>query len=384
LVFSTVSDDICLGKNPFLEKLKTSSTSAVEIFEKVQNGQFRKCSEIWNQHGTCCDLPSLIKHAIADKIMISKNLNELKVLLKSAFIKLSTLWEIVSKPSSYFNSAPQIIIDLINRIKADNPHLNLENLNATINVLNRVDTINCTNALSNIRGGALCEICSGMSHHSFLSNKALINTQVCLSLYEQCKYQISAPVIFFGQISKIMKPIMEEIRKCSEKSQSLSDNGLGHIAQYLDLVKLAHLEELKKMAKLIDFDSHNLTSKISFCEKLISIVDAPSFMRIESDIEVYNSNLEKVIEVIKDAKNKKGNHRKFHCSEDSTGGSPESRRLLQNWDQGQGILFGDLIVVPPVAASIDSAYTSYLGAVGTSNHGSNLNTMPMNITHHLP
>lgn len=387
LVYSTMSTDSCVNKNPFLTKLRSSAILNVKIFDSVQTGSFKKCTEVWNKHGTCCELQSLINHARAESIIIHKKLTLLKQLLRQAFQKLSLFWNRITDPKSSFATAPLILQNLINQVKIDNPHLNLTNLEATINVLDRVDVTSCANALSKLRGGALCEICSGVSQHSFVANKALINTQICLDLYEQCKYQISAPVIFFGHISKVMTPIMEQIRKCFERSSADHAIESNPSIEALDVQRLAHLAEMEKMAKLINFDSHDLASKISFCEKLISIVDPPSFIRIENDIDTYIRNLVKALEVAGDSRVKNKNPAKeFDCSERTTGHGSHSvsERLLQNWESSEAILSGDLIVAPTANSSVDSSYSSYLGAVGTSNHGDGQDLMPINITQNFP
>jgi hypothetical protein len=67
--------------------------------------------------------------------------------------------------------------------------------------------------------------------------------------------------------------------------------------------------------------------------------------------------------------------------------SVSPRRLLTtNWVPASTPFIGDVTVVPPVPASIDSSYTAFLGAIGSGgNEGSRpVPHLPINMTMHFP
>ncbi len=61
-------------------------------------------------------------------------------------------------------------------------------------------------------------------------------------------------------------------------------------------------------------------------------------------------------------------------------------QFLHKLNLRQTIFFGDVLVVPPVTANIDSSYTSYFGATGTTGNevSRHVRHMPLNVTTEFP
>lgn len=372
-VFQTINGSSmpCLGKNPFLQKLSQSKRFRVKIENtaierpKLSTG-WPKCRNEWTTHGSCCDLDSLLEYATIDKQFIFEKMNQLKSGILDIFEKLKLFIPSLDRIASNKAKTLKALVRTISKIQKENPNLVISNLNASISVMKSLDVKECSDELSKFRGSALCDICAGNSERYFLTGKALIPTNVCLDLYSKCEFQVSAPTIFMASLLKNLKLIYKR-SVLNHDSEECSDG-----------TNFGVPSQMAMMASMLKSANHTLGEKIEFCEKLIRLVDEPRFFAIQSEqAEIINyiheitQNFARIeTELLK-----------------SSSAIKRLRRRLQSSPFGdQPSLSGDLIVIPiDPHAKVDSAYKSFIGAIGTNiNEASHHHLRPMNLTSLLP
>ena len=242
------------------------------------------------------------------------------------------------------------------------------NLEASISFMKSTEVDVCADELSRLRGGALCDICSGNSQIYFIEGKALISTEACNQLYSKCESQLSVASVFMNSLHEDLKILAARIMGALASDQNTLRGGLEEEVMFL----------------LLKRESQTQADKVQFCEKLIKLVDEPLFFELlskQSDIQALINQIKSYI-TSKDkqySKTEKANgsqHSNCTTSQNTKSEFPPSNFKMP----------GDLIVMPvDPRASIDSSYTSFYGATGTTmNEASHNRSIPLNLTSVLP
>ena len=117
-------------------------------------------------------------------------------------------------------------------------------------------------------------------------------------------------------------------------------------------------------------------ARVEFCERLLRIFEPLYFEQVKSELEL----MIKATDLISDDM--------VNISRDQVWSVKLKRvsRLLQISEPAtfDSMFTSDIIVAPPVTAQVDSAYTSYYGATGTTSTISANNFVVLNLTAHLP
>ncbi len=266
------TEDKCVRHNPFLAQLANSKLSKVQVFSLPKLGTYSKCQSLWNEHGSCCEVNSLIDYANKDRAFIHENMEKLKSGITEIFKQLKSFTqdlEQFKKLEDYKIAALQATIESLQK---NNPHLKADSLDASLEVL-------------------------GFTDLRILSEKALVSTEVCLGLYAKCELQVSAPTIFFESLKKDLQAIKTESQ---EKLQSLTGKSQTSFKPFSanDVYKQKQIEMMSLMLKS---SHHTLADKVLFCEKLIKLVELPHFFRIlegyqtiQSTIKAISNNLKRI------------------------------------------------------------------------------------------
>jgi len=302
-------------------------------------------------------------HGEKDKKFIHKKMTDIKNGFVDIFSNLSLLLPELSRiaqtnSTGLLNNKKNAVEDFLKK----HPHMVSNNLEASISFMKSTEVNVCADELSRLRGGALCDICSGNSQIYFIKGKALISTESCNQLYSKCESQLSVASVFMNSFHEDLKILAARIIRIQDIDEEEID------------------EELKKkrelMLLLLKSHSHSQADKVRFCEKLIKLVDEPLFFELLSQQSAIQALIKKIRSRIASMKG-------LRCLQ-SNGGNFQNNQIQlppSNFE-----MQGDLIVMPvDPRASIDSSYTSYFGATGTTmNEASHHRRIPLNLTSVLP
>ena len=366
----------CLGKNPFLAKLSNSNLFKVKIFESPQMRNQTKCTFEWNEHGSCCEVDSLVTYAKKDREFIRRKMAELKTGIVQIFQQLKSFTKELDQIRAINDKRLAPLHAVIEQLQSNNPHLNTRSLHASLEVLNLTNLTTCSDELSRVRGSALCSVCAGNSEHFFLAKKALVSTDACLRLYEKCEFQVSAPTIFLEALKKELDQINSEASivlnpKLNEIIKPQNNNS------YLQ-------NQMEAMSQMLKSSHHTMKDKVDFCEKLIKLVEEPNFFKIIEEQKQVLGLMRSISSRFSRIKERQP------ATYSVTARNP--KEVLQSGlhtSESNLTLSGDLIVAPvdPMdpRANIDSSYTSYFGANGTNSNEASLHKLlPINLTSIFP
>ena len=385
---SIASDSTQANRNKFLtdndsKKYKvTSENGKLEdvqlVLKQVEKNPAvsGKCSSEWGQYGTFCNYLALEQHAIQGSKTFYEELRSIKHHLLIASRAL-----LIIRDRSFSNSTTtqksKEIEDSISGLAKIAEFCHSENATAFFKVLNLLSNSTefnssisqCWKEIANVRSNSLCGLCSGRSKYFFTHSKVLIEESVCSSVLIKCKRTIHELVGFFdgsatiavdlvkaSGVSILESDIKDFIKESREIHKQISKDGL-----------------LQQISKYIA-QPKDVQAEKAVCEKFLSIHEVKLFKKIEENIK---KTAEMFTKMLSDPEEKM-----IHAY---TGNwvKPPSRRLLQLGDLNSSPFFtGDVLMVP---STIDSSYSSFLGATGTSGNEQMLHKpLPLNITKSFP
>ncbi len=356
------------------------------------------CHEEWSVYGTHCEIQSLTAFAKKEKSNINegasqmaKSINQFGRVIFQA-LKLSSKFKQQPVNASrvdktyakiFTNLSSEDLKNLLRRIKASQKKRSLKN---------------CWKKIANLRASGLCAICSSR-HASFIEeDRLLITNETCHSFLDYCGQTFNLITDFVVFVQTISDAFKTEIGR----------KGLVRIRQDSDKIsKIAERIKRAKISRLINkYLNNNKTDTVSaeLCSMLISVSKQPIALKLAKmlsrlDFERFgevNKRLDRSLSRsgIEARKNWRGfesetkHHRmlKIENSDMSSASSIEASPKLSPADltslDSSSFFIGDV----KVQASIDSSYTSYMGATGTTGNevSAHRRHLPLNLTNLFP
>ena len=434
--YSIKNKSTCSITNPYLEhfRVKISRYSNPSL-DKTEG----KCSGEWNVYGTCCPVKELIEHAALDKKAIEAAVESVKNRLPQLRQSLSDLRDFLLHehfmPNSTVSSvqnAKKAVQELFDLELFENYFDNLLSMSDADLQMFNTSLTTCWQEMVKSRAAAVCDTCSGRSHRFFRNSKGLISQEYCNGIMSHCASTLPPLleiVIGLYKAESLLQKLAEDSRFGLNTSigSSIQFNKVNNY--YSQLLSNIDIEN-----HLDNYNSTNTTMKTNSLRQLcfhflhishttiiehiaaVFASDIQSTLTVLPDIQQHVTlNHQQINDNLHNYKKTKGKKEKKEkiISKSKGGGRKILRRLtelkkkwdlkfaLQNETQLQidvQIFVGDVKMLwnyegnlsnlsnnskLSVASNIDSSYTSYYGAIGTSpNFGQS--PLVLNLTRAFP
>lgn len=183
--------------NSFIRSL---ADAGVKIHPRVERSKANTlCKDEWNAYGSWCDGQSLAEMYEKEKKDILESVQQLDKLADMAVELAAKIHKQISDKKikiGVFKKSKKSILKQIDEIRK-------------INIQNDLSPASnkCWTKMSQIRGSALCSMCSGRNHEFFQSDKALIDYNTCTSVINECSpffFQVKLFTSTFQKLSKLV------------------------------------------------------------------------------------------------------------------------------------------------------------------------------------
>ena len=368
----------CLSKNPFLAILKQKGVTVLNLEEKNQASN--KCQEEWTQFNTCCDYDSIVSYANNDALNIQSNITNTQNLLNS--ISKNFLEKIhMKKIKKARKSLSKSRILKVGALDEFYDILASKELEPFINLIDNLEhkgfntsMSECWTLIARIRSNSLCGICSGRSQIFFKSGLALVDSDICKQIDQQCYSSFEIMVTFVHGFSRILSTLTQMMGRSSKNCKTKSS--IKNMKEIFEQIKSHKVHEaIDNYVK----EQNNDLFKAALCEKLLKF-------STETMIECFSNNLDAINDISSKALKKlRKTLRGITPGSSNSGSTPSpSQRRLQTIDSipstpttqtvtptssdtifpsvPQNLFTNDMGMVKK---NVDSSYTSYIGALGT-------------------
>lgn len=383
----------------FWKRLKDNK---VIILEEPELTNGTGCGQEWSVHGNLCEIKSLTAFAKRETSRMCKSGNRMATTMSSFERIITEGLEVTSK----FREANLKTTDgktKYSQVFASLNTADLKDLLERIKASRKDRSVNkCWRKMANLRSSGLCAICSGR-HSSFIeAEKVLISKQTCDAFLTQCAEPFKLITDFVMLAHKISAAFKDNLD--ADKNPQL-----GQASEEID--KLAKRIKRTDLSRLIVkyLSNKNPVLSAELCSKTISVSKRPFALRLarllsEFDFKkfkVFNRNLKNTLKS-RAAKNPQSNW----SGPEKTANPARALKLLSESDpsleklasfedkpkssdssevqdlKSSEAIEGDV----KVQSSIDSSYTSFLGAIGTSGNEALglMKHLPLNLTNRFP
>ena len=373
---AVVGCNACLNKNPAMPLLKSQGVTVFEkpvFIKEIHNS----CKAEWVQYGSCCEQNSARSYAEGDKQRTMKVLDGVDTFSKDVLAKIDQLFNHVKNILQQKKAVPDALKPLFERLRSSPAEYSREAMLPITDEITRKFG-GCRDFLLSARGSSVCNLCSGRSDSSFFKTKALVSDAVCSQALEKCGSIFTLPFLLTGKLDIIFSTLSNyKIVLPANPSQHQRDAQ----SAFAELQKAVLCRDRKRVLELAQAISVGHTrGKVLFCEKLLRIYEQLYFVEVNRELQLalkVLSLLNKDLELL--SNDSREQVWSLHLR------SAASRRLLNAALPTFDSMFtGDVIVVPPVPANVDSAYSSFLGAVGTNPVFSTHPLVVLNLTDRFP
>ncbi len=378
----------CSDLNPFLDLLSRHKGILLDHPQKDLNSG---CGLEWEQHGTCCNIKPLREIALKDK---KRNNKAVALIIKSLRLAVGSTQLIYHRFQTFSKHLGDIGKQLIQMRKQSHKQISKH-----LNIIIELKLVSCSKKVTHVRSVSLCYICSSQSSNFFFKDKALVNEDLCSYYLQDCVQPIHMILDMIDALNRVIEVTKAQFKQIYLKSTSGDlENEILHMRETLfsnDEFKLItdYLQASDETAK-----KHHLTQ---VCSLLVSLSHKTFLQNMSTALQNYISKLQNLINNLQSAivsNYKRKLRRVLHeetaiSSTTHEGGmstssethhhmsglpTHESQQWLANKATVTALhIQGDVVLFSP--ANIDSSYTSFFGAVGTSGNelSSHFRSMPV-------
>ncbi len=407
----------CSDRNPYFDHFRITVKKLDQPSTDKTSG---KCLGEWNVFGTCCPVKDVVEHAELDKSKIDAAVDSVKKQLAQLKISLSELREYLlhelympNTTISTIENARKAVQELFDQQLFEDYFGNLVDMTDGDLALFNASLTTCWQQIVKSRAAAICGTCSGRSSYFFKNSKGLISQEFCNEIMAQCATTLPTLLeILIGlyKAEPLLQKLSVDTRFGLRTSLSYNFKSNSVNGYYSQLLKNEAIEN--------DLDNHNNPDTVikenSLRKLCFHFLQLSRSTIIEHISDIFTGTIQSVLTVEptinehvkkneKQIKEKVEHHKREHphgrpkgktISNSKPKPPPKMPRLLTQSLVSNSLpelLTGDvstivinqiLVTETVVAAQIDSSYTSYIGAIGTTNHGHS--SMALNLTHHFP
>lgn len=179
--------------------------SKVKIFQTVQKqGPFTQCTAEWTEHGTCCDGPSLVSAFKEEKAGIEQAITQIVQLAQDIIRDADNVKTNISKNSVTFNNGATQKVLSADTLK-ENALSSLSQILGSTNYQTiRKESETCWNKTMEMRGSALCSVCSGRLSQFSTATKLFVDINECETAITSCKGFYGSIEIFINQFETMI------------------------------------------------------------------------------------------------------------------------------------------------------------------------------------
>lgn len=404
----------------------------VKLFDLAKQSNDSACPLEFPIYHTFCDVATLKTYAIADQ----QNIMKAALSTNTSIGRYSYELDSLIRTAKLFGNLRDKVEQKWVKHLLKNEFVEFASVLKSVSNSSLVTGIQkCAEKMAHIRSSSLCSICSGRFMHYLNGNKAIISDDVCDDVLDSCASSFEQLMQFLEGMTRFANGLRSTV-----KWRWFSSNELLRTTE--NMASLTERIKNLKISDLIDdfLKSHKIDSQISreLCSRLINVASESFFTQIDRILKRFRldlfkkmkSTLKKQIDKIQkdneeaqqkkiqeEAKNIPSSrllrrllpHRYISANSIGHGAAQDScavERCLQlstatsNYDLQnmtlnntatvsnftQNFLSGDVVVIasPIVNSSIDSSYSSRLGAIGTNGNEASHMNMPMNLTSKFP
>ena len=385
----------CQNKNPVLNKLQLLNPAIIyprPVPESLH------CSPEWSLFGTCCNPKQLlayvqanskvIDNAVASTVTIvsetSNLVNQLIAHSAIAFkqnskeLKKNPVDHAIGKTFSNWVQSSTIFNMVTSKV------------NGSKNLFESLMTT-CWDHMKAFRASSTCSTCSGRSEAFFKDGKIIIDQNTCSQVLENCGRSFNQLVAYLDFSKAVFKGIqtrvpgnlelIEVVQQLDKRYEAISELKL------FDLLTTYAKEVFRKGFQHSPVDEQlRAITEAQICGRILNLSSGTfieyfsKLIQNEPTKKIYSEALQRIKKIL--------TPEQLSAAEKLTDlhSTPNKRILTANWVPASTPFAGDVTVVPPVPASIDSSYTAFLGAIGSGgNEGSRpVPHLPINMTMHFP
>ena len=424
----TRESNTCIVKNKFLENLWKRD---VRIYSQPSIA-FKKsrCDYEWKPHKTCCDLDSLIEYAKKDQQFTADAVSFINQKFAQFFNPLTELIEGFQKVEKNLKSLSQAtgqkkqVIDVMMKLNLTS----FKNMMAEKDIGNlfQIENRKCWELYIVKRSSALCQTCSGRGEKFFNGPRALVASDTCEQILAECSRAFDMTVDFIEivgvlaeEFDKFIDPIYATPEYASYRSTAshlIGDygrhayshrNDIGQVnRQYYHEVREEEKKPFKpsQAAKRAKQPIKLLEEAKFLCSKFLRLSESPFIEEIAAHFDLEPSLFEQAVQLLKSSgqeapqklykgipvdshwKSKNSYYNNNHINKSRWEKKKQinwkkwNRRRLQSTFFPPAAFAADPFVGDvQVMAPVDNAYSSFLGAQGTSNLATNTG-LTLNLT----
>ncbi len=427
--------------NPFFEYLNSRCVLFLEepIMDK------KTCHWEFSNHGSICETNSLRRYSNRDKMKINHQVKWVLGKIKRVSITLDATVATANKLFKVMKNEkkPPLLQTLQNEEFKRFSHL--VHLTSNLKLKDSIKT--CWAQIADLRSRSLCSACSARYTHFFKEEKALITNKICLRVLDNCTSTFEYFLEFLDAMKTFGTSIKSQMEVLAKKKLARYLSGaINNIIRVTDKIKSKNIiTDMKQYhsdhsdnpqvawnlcSSFINLGSDSFIKQLgvlfgmyrmsyfpnltlgykkqikNLCKKIKTEARAPEKTKqTKEEIEETSEEIETCEIFLKKTSKAKSQ---------SKSSIPSGRNLLftdgfnSNWqDAEKGLnlanmtipelnitrftekfLVGDVQVANPlqVEKNIDSSYTSYFGATGTTGNevSRHVRHMPMNLTSRFP
>ena len=376
LVFATRSQP-CNALNPFLPHMELKVAGLLRPTPTNSPDAIKnKCEYEWANHKTCCNYGKLMEYVIQDRSNTDKlvlTINSNLDLLRKEYDRFKKIMEATGKIEAIMkNPNLRSLADLVKFFNSHESNDITYWMSSFGNVrIDQVSSKSCILKIKTVRTGSVCSICSGRSSGWFEGAKARFNKDYCESFLTDCKQTL----YFLGNYGQRGAAFFQKLHAFNIGGLQFSAKGPGisMAAAKLDEF-MGSLAKLKAFGLASDYVNNPTKGVSRLCNAIVTLVHQPFISIIDRMCDLAA---------------------KYLSTWNNIAGSIDQKQLstASNWVHKPRRLQafaipgfeGDVKVVD-VHAKIDSSYTSFYGATGTSRNENSikLGAIPLNLTAVLP
>ena len=342
------SDDRCdPKKNYFLSQLKIQHH--LNILESPVFGS-TKCGLLWKQNGECCGEQELVRLTQEESKRIDTAVEKTKERLIGYARIFRRLMNLSTQISDTGISAPSRLafLKVLQKASEDKSFLKiLYRINADKYGKFSNSITQCWDKMKSVRSSSLCSICSGNGWRFSKDKQLLLTESTCDGIISACQDSFYYILKFIEGMTTIMNELSE-----IDNSQ-ISKAGLFKMFENLHK-SIAKSNVLSLLDQRINKNSKEFGPNLanSLCSHLVKVREKTFIEELSEILALLNSDILEKIE------------KRFE--------SITSRKLqgASNYDKTvpptNTLFTGDVKIVP----AVDSSYTSYQGALGTTGNES--------------
>lgn len=265
----------------------------VQIFPHPIKQTNSKCGEEWNEHGTCCDIETLVQYAKEDGANIQAAVKETHGLMTDINAHMAEIHNLVKEIKSSGTALKSRSAEALFQEVAGHLEVVVAELPKYTTPEEFGHDEKCWADVAKMRANSLCSTCSGRSQVFFALGKALINTKTCDSVLSSCGKATFGVFKYLITLNHFLKPFdrLDLPQQTSALGKAIHDALFTGVFQNrADLRKIS--ERLSVF--LASAAQEKKEASIYVCNRIVRLIKTPLVTIIGKDLAVFKTLLQEL------------------------------------------------------------------------------------------